>query len=112
MASWNIPRLELPLDAKFVDLKLKCPDDETQVVDYKFNIDDVKRTHSLRTNFFKCIDFFKSGDNPSLLINEHPLKFNVVIKFDSVENFSFNNIKWRFLIDAFDNWKSNKRIFV
>jgi len=25
-----------------VDLKLKCPDDETQVVDYKFNIDDVK----------------------------------------------------------------------
>ena len=25
-----------------VDLKLKCPDDETQVVDYTFNIDNVK----------------------------------------------------------------------
>ena len=25
-----------------VELKLKCPDDEQQVVDYKFNIEDVK----------------------------------------------------------------------
>ena len=37
-----------------VQLKLKCPDDETQVVDYEFNIEDVKPDLSkkVETNIF------------------------------------------------------------
>ena len=33
-----------------IQLKLKCPDDETQVVDYEFNVEDVKPDFSKKVN--------------------------------------------------------------